>query len=294
VTLAVLITLLASVVGYVIFLRPQAEASGVLYQDPVSRGPSPFTQPAVDQQAASVGASTGGSEETPQGPFGGSGILAKCNKELLIKFLNSHPDRKAAWAQVLGVRAKDFDQYVESLRSATLTVDTRVTNHGFKNGRAFELQSILAKGTAVLVDPDGQIVTRCYCGNPLTPPKPQGSSTCTGCPRGYSPPRQCAGTECYQLESAEQTEDASAQERTSAARSAAQPSRSQSTRSQPVPGKTPTVHVFNGQTSNDGDQEETGDENNGSSNEPAQPEPEREPEPEPDPENAPCGEGGPC
>jgi hypothetical protein len=33
--------------------------------------------------------------------------------------------------------------------------DTRVTNHGFRNGRATPTQSILQAGTAVLVDEYG-------------------------------------------------------------------------------------------------------------------------------------------
>ena len=46
-----------------------------------------------------------------------------------------------------------------------------MTNHGFANGQATELQSVLQAGTAVLVDQFGVPRVRCYCGNPLLPPR---------------------------------------------------------------------------------------------------------------------------
>ena len=64
-----------------------------------------------------------------------------------------------------------------------LTSDTRVTNHGFKNGRANQLQAVLQKGSAVMVDAFGVPRVKCYCGNPLLPPKPT-----RGTPR-YEGPR---------------------------------------------------------------------------------------------------------
>ncbi len=263
VSLALLVTLIVAIVGYTFFLRPQAEASGVLYQDPTTRGPSPFTEPAVDKELASEAtASPSSDNETPRGPFGGSGILTKCNKSMLVKFLNKNPDRKREWARVLGIETKDFEQYVGTLRSATVRVDTRVTNHGFKNGRAFELQSILAKGTAVLVDPSGKIVTRCYCGNPLTEPKPQGTSTCTDCPRGYAPPPECKGSDCYELaKNTQATEDVVDESRSPTGGGGGRPStRSEST------GNTPTVRTFiSGQTTPEPDDDTPTQENQPSS-----------------------------
>jgi hypothetical protein len=51
-----------------------------------------------------------------------------------------------------------------------LRTDTRVTNHGFRSGRATPRQSVLQAGTAVLVDRSGVPRVRCACGNPLAPP----------------------------------------------------------------------------------------------------------------------------
>ena len=49
---------------------------------------------------------------------------------------------------------------------------TRVTNHGFDNGNATPVQSVLEAGTAVLVDHFGVPRVKCYCGNPLVEPEP--------------------------------------------------------------------------------------------------------------------------
>jgi len=63
-----------------------------------------------------------------------------------------------------------------------------VTNHGFANGRATTLQSVLQAGTAVLVDPSGNPVVRCRCGNPLQPPAPVRSPVLQGTPwPGFNP-----------------------------------------------------------------------------------------------------------
>ena len=56
------------------------------------------------------------------------------------------------------------------LTPVTLTRDTRVTNHGYRNGRPTPRQSVLQAGSAVLVDRYGVPRARCGCGNPLIPP----------------------------------------------------------------------------------------------------------------------------
>lgn len=52
-----------------------------------------------------------------------------------------------------------------------LVRDTRVTNHGYRDGKPTPRQSVLQKGQLVLVDRCGVPRVRCECGNPLTPPK---------------------------------------------------------------------------------------------------------------------------
>jgi hypothetical protein len=106
------------------------------------------------------------------GLYGGSLNTASCNREQLVRFLETHPDKAAAWAAVQGIRVDRIRQYVFGLTSVVLLRDTRVTNHGFVNGRATPHQSVLQAGTAVLVDAFGVPRARCFCGNPLTPPTP--------------------------------------------------------------------------------------------------------------------------
>ncbi|MGQ0678543.1 MAG: DUF6777 domain-containing protein [Actinomycetota bacterium] len=180
-------------------------AESVLYQDPLSPGPDPFTDPAVlvaNTSTPSPPAETAPEDpasptvvSSPQGPFGGTGNNGECDPELLIRFLNANPDRRAAWVDLLGVPEPDFEKYVRSLKPTVLTRDTRVTNLGFKDGRAYEIQSILAAGTAVLVDDKGEVVVRCRCGNPLKPPR-QIKYRCAGCPPGFQPPPPCSST-CF-------------------------------------------------------------------------------------------------
>lgn len=58
--------------------------------------------------------------------------------------------------------------------------DTAVTNHGYANGRATTIRSVLQAGTAVLVDRYGVPRVKCNCGNPLTPPRTYATPTYVG------------------------------------------------------------------------------------------------------------------
>jgi hypothetical protein len=140
------------------------EIQTISFQEPEDPGEDPFTPPADVEGSTTVEA---------QQPFGGSGSNRVCDRDKLIKFLEANPERMAEWARVLGLAAdiKVVKEYIGKLHPVTLTRDTQVTNHAFKNGRAVGFQAILQAGTAVLVDKYGTPVTKCYCGNPLgTPP----------------------------------------------------------------------------------------------------------------------------
>ncbi len=180
----------------------QANLQTVRFEEPTDAGKDPFTGPADVKGPEKVGgaetpavpgAPASGDSAIGSGPFGGSGSDLVCDRELLIKSLLAQPDRMRAWAGVLRIDPTPgaVSAYIRSLTPVTLTVDTRVTNHTFVNGRAVPLQSILAAGTAVLVDKYGRPVARCRCGNPLLEPifypKPQ----CTNCPPKYRPPLPC-------------------------------------------------------------------------------------------------------
>lgn len=106
------------------------------------------------------------------GLYGGTNLLSVCDKDLLASFLSANADKAAAWAAVLGIDVDEIGPYIDSLTDVILQVDTRVTNHGFTNGVANAIDSVLQAGTAVLVDRFGVPVVRCKCGNPLLPPRP--------------------------------------------------------------------------------------------------------------------------
>ena len=104
------------------------------------------------------------------GLYGGTRNYATCDAEKLIVFLEQTPDKAAAWAGVIGIPVTGIRRYVNRLTPVLLRTDTRVTNHGYVNGRATTIQSVLEAGTAVFVTRYGEPVVKCYCGNPLGPP----------------------------------------------------------------------------------------------------------------------------
>jgi hypothetical protein len=81
---------------------------------------------------------------------------------------------------VFGIQPSQIRSYVSGLTGVVLRTDTRVTNHGYVDGRADALQSVLEAGTAVMVDQYGRPTVKCYCGNPLTQPVLYATPTYTG------------------------------------------------------------------------------------------------------------------
>ena len=173
----------------------KANVQTVTFQEPDARGPDPFTEPADVEGPRTVRVSSGAQTGDTGGgqPFGGSGSNRVCDRDKLLRFLKANPERMRAWALALGVapRLKAVRRYIAKLHPATLTRDTRITNHAFRDGRAVPFQAILKAGTAVLVDRYGTPVVRCFCGNPLTPAVFAKTAKCVGCPANYTPPEQC-------------------------------------------------------------------------------------------------------
>jgi hypothetical protein len=188
--------------GAFFFLFPgDAEAAEVFLVPAASTGPDPFSEnpfaappdpaiakPAVENSppvnaAPPPGPVQATSGATP-GLYGGTRNRASCDPDQMVSFLAANPDKAQAWVNALTadpqVRLRDgsalttatIPDYVAELTSLVLMADTRVTNHGFKNGRSTRLQSVLQKGSAVLVDEYGVPRVKCYCGNPLLPPTP--------------------------------------------------------------------------------------------------------------------------
>ncbi len=155
----------------------EAGGSEVVAEPVSSAGDNPFTAPAgndmkgIEPPAGAVGMGGPASYRGGlPGLYGGTRDYATCDARKLVDFLEHNPDKAAAWAGTLGIDPSRIRVYVSHLTPVLLRTDTRVTNHGYVNGRATPIQSVLQAGTAVFVDDYGRPVVKCYCGNPLTPP----------------------------------------------------------------------------------------------------------------------------
>jgi hypothetical protein len=156
----------------------------VLTEPISSTGANPFSPPTGTDYSNMPAVQTSGISTQPGGQVGlhgGTERQGSCDKTQLVTYLQQNPDKGAAWASTVGIQQSQISTYVDGLTSVLLRSDTRVTNHGYKNGRATTIQSVLQAGTAVLVDDKGEPVTKCYCGNPLTPP--------VACPKVYYGPK---------------------------------------------------------------------------------------------------------
>lgn len=117
-----------------------------------------------------------------EGLYGGTLDNAECERDTMIDFLTTHPDKADAFVEALNtdpslswsggstLSAADVPAYLTELTPMVLRLDTRVTNHGFDGTGPTAMQSVFEAGTAVLVDAHGVPRARCYCGNPLTAP----------------------------------------------------------------------------------------------------------------------------
>ena len=132
-----------------------------------------------------------GSSGGEPGLYGGTQDQSTCDRQQLIDFLTdpANAAKAEAWAGVQAITVSAIPDFIESLTPLRLRFDTRVTNHGFRDGRATTLQSVLQAGTAVLVDARGVPRVRCACGNPLLEPQATASApTFTGTPwAGFTP-----------------------------------------------------------------------------------------------------------
>jgi hypothetical protein len=116
--------------------------------------------------------------------YGGSRSKKLVDKEGQLEFFEQNPEKAAAFCAALNsdptfawsggsqIYPSQLRDYFAELTPLMLTRDTRVTNHGYRDGRPTPRQSVLQAGQMVLVDRYGVPRVRCECGNPLTPPKP--------------------------------------------------------------------------------------------------------------------------
>jgi hypothetical protein len=136
----------AATTGAEVFLEP----AGTPGRDPfsgtlvVGNPPGAKSQSPVGTTGVAVPALAG---DTPA-LYGGSRNEHVCDRQKLVTFLQQNPDKAAAWAGVLGIAVADIPTYIAALTPMQLRADTRVTNHGFADGHATALQSVLQAGTA--------------------------------------------------------------------------------------------------------------------------------------------------
>ena len=110
--------------------------------------------------------------------YGGSRDTQVCDVAALVTFLTdpANEAKAQAWARTLGIEVSEIESYIGGLTSVRLRWDTRVTNHGFRDGEANAFQSLLQAGTAVMVDDTGVPRVKCNCGNPLGEPTSLGDA----------------------------------------------------------------------------------------------------------------------
>ncbi|WP_411082782.1 DUF6777 domain-containing protein [Streptomyces sp. cmx-18-6] len=191
--IAAIVTAVVVAVGLVVFLtRPDdggSKAGGEVFLQPAGEsGPDPFTEstaresdadpesasPSAVPSASATGSQvTRGVDGAAPGLYGGTRKVASCDVEKQIKVLRAAPDKNRAFASVQDIEPSAVPDYLRALTPVQLRMDTRVTNHGFRDGKATPYQAVLQAGTAVLVDDRGVPRVRCACGNPLLPPVAQ-------------------------------------------------------------------------------------------------------------------------
>ncbi|MEW1612887.1 MULTISPECIES: DUF6777 domain-containing protein [unclassified Streptomyces] len=190
---AIAAAVVVAVVLVVFLTRPESgggpKAGGEMFlQAAGSSGPDPFTEstaresdpePGSASPTAVPSASATGSQVTrgvdgaAPGLYGGTREVASCDVEKQISTLRAAPDKNRAFASVQDVEPSAVPDFLRSLTPVQLRKDTRVTNHGFRDGKATPYQAVLQAGTAVLIDDRGVPRVRCACGNPLLPPVAQ-------------------------------------------------------------------------------------------------------------------------
>ncbi|MET9573371.1 DUF6777 domain-containing protein [Streptomyces virginiae] len=169
-----------------------------VYLQPVANvGPDPFTASSATGESAPVqpplpnptGQGIRTVNAATPGLYGGTQRLGSCDVEQQVRHLTDDSAKARAFAQASGIGEAGIPDFLRGLTPVVLRADTRVTNHGFRGGRADGYQSVLQAGTAVLVDEHGMPRVRCGCGNPLGSPRAaKGSPVHKGDPwHGYQP-----------------------------------------------------------------------------------------------------------
>jgi hypothetical protein len=159
-----------SVAAGEVFLQPAASTGQDPFTASTARTSAPATPTPVPNPSETRANVTQGVDGATPGLYGGTRKVASCDVEKQITALTADPDKNKAFASVLDIDPSGVPDYLRALTPVQLRMDTRVTNHGYRNGAPTSYQAVLQAGTAVLVDGHGVPRVRCACGNPLLPP----------------------------------------------------------------------------------------------------------------------------
>lgn len=124
---------------------------------------------------------------TATGFYGGAGSLDVCDATAALDQLTDDADKAQAWVDALNddtdldwsggskLAADDIEAYIAELTPVLLKADVRVTNHAYDAGRVTAFQSVLQRGSAVMIDALGVPRARCASFGPLIAAAPAGS-----------------------------------------------------------------------------------------------------------------------
>jgi hypothetical protein len=167
---------------------PDSFTGGEVFAEPVVATTAPVVTTTTESPTTTTTltgqvVAEGRSGDRP-GLYGGTRDTSRCDAAAIFSFLQISPAEAEAWVAALNsdpslrwgedrtsLAVADLGEYFSELTPVTLIEDTRVTNHGFRDGKPTPRQSVLQAGTAVLVDRFGVPRAKCACGNPLIPPK---------------------------------------------------------------------------------------------------------------------------
>jgi len=105
------------------------------------------------------------------GLYGGLRSGDVCDVRGLLEAFEASPAIGEAFALVHGLPTESLAGYLSTLTPVVLLRDTLVTAYGWQNGRIIPRQSVLQRGTGVLIDVRGVPAARCMSGAPLQIPR---------------------------------------------------------------------------------------------------------------------------
>ncbi|WP_157534901.1 DUF6777 domain-containing protein [Nocardia inohanensis] len=182
------------VIGVYRMISTDETLAGVLYQAADFDGIHPFLAVAP---AAAVGRPVAGAPVTPvrsggktaggiqvsggePGVYGGLRDQPTGGVDALVAFFADHVDERRAVVRTLtgdpgvergggsGLSDADLGGYLRGLTPVVLRLDIRVTDHEYREGKVTPFETVLQRGTSVLVDAHGVPRMRDRSGSPLT------------------------------------------------------------------------------------------------------------------------------